>query len=167
MEPIIGEIKMFAGNFAPRSWALCNGQLLAVNSNTALFSIIGTTYGGDGRTTFGLPDLRGRVPIHFGDGPGVRPYKIGQKGGVESVTLNSNQMPSHHHGLVAGSNVSQSSPSGGLIGSQGAFSSNSPGSTMGSSAVQNTGGGLPHTNLQPYLCINFIIAIHGVFPSRS
>lgn len=167
MEPMLGEIRMFAGNFAPRSWALCDGQLLPINQNQALFSILGTTYGGDGRTTFGLPDLRGRVPVHPGNGPGLSNYNLGQKAGVENVTLTSAQMPSHDHSLVAGSNDSQKSPSGGLLANRGEYSSNSPGATMGSSAIQNTGGSQSHTNIQPYQCVNFIIALQGVFPSRS
>ncbi len=167
MDPFLGEIRMFGGNFAPRGWALCDGQLLPISKYSALFSILGTTYGGDGRTTFGLPDLRGRVPVHAGRGPGLSDYRLGKKGGQETVTLTTSEMPSHHHGLVAGSNSSASQASGNLIAAQGQFSTGSPGSAMHQASLQNTGGSQPHTNIQPYLAVHYIIALQGIYPSRS
>ncbi len=179
MEPFLGQIMMFAGNFAPRGWALCDGQLLAISSNTALFSILGTTYGGDGRTTFALPDLRGRVPMHAGNGPGLSAHSLGQKGGVESVTLNTSEMPSHNHsasGTVQAKNgqPDESNPGGAVpasltTGAEGY--AETPNTNMKSGGVDitigNNGGNLPHTNMQPFTCVNYIIALQGVFPSRN
>ncbi len=166
MEPFIGEIKMFGGNFAPRGWALCDGQLLPISQYSALFSILGTTYGGDGRTTFGLPDLRGRVAMHAGNGPGLSPRNLGRKAGSETVTLTTNQMPSHHHGLVSGNANNEAQAAGHLIGKEGRYA-NSVGSTMHQASIQNAGGGQSHENMQPYLVVNYIIALQGVYPSRS
>lgn len=173
MDPFIGEIIMFGGNFAPRGWALCDGQLLPIASNSALFSILGTIYGGDGRTTFALPDLRGRVPMHAGNGPGLSDRRLGSRGGQETVTLTTSQIPAHHHTIFAISAVGDSNdPSSRLLANTGAFdneySANTSGYvTMSSNMVGNTGGGQYHTNVQPFLCVNFIIALQGVFPSRS
>ena len=169
-EPFIGQIVMFAGNFAPRSWALCDGQLLSISQNSALFSILGTTYGGDGRTTFGLPDLRGRVPMHPGNGPGLSPRNLGQKSGVENVTLNVNQIPVHNHALPASSGFGNAKgPSGNVpaMADDGErnYSSGTPNANMDPST--NAGGGQSHTNVQPFQCVNFIIALQGVFPSRN
>ena len=173
-EPFIGEIVMFGGNFAPRNWALCDGQLLAINSNQALFSILGTTYGGDGRTSFGLPDLRGRVAMHPGNGPGLTPRSLGQKSGIENVTLNSQQIPSHNHNmrLGAGTGNLKSGPNNYLavtdLGDESIWTANAPqAATMNTAAISNTGGGQSHTNIQPFQCVNFIIALFGVFPSRN
>jgi len=182
MEPFIGQIIMFAGNFAPRDWAFCAGQLLPISQNTALFSLLGTTYGGDGRTTFALPDLRGRVPMHQGDGPGLSSYRLGQKGGIEGVTLNETQMPSHTHA----SSLSISSEIGttakpeqttflatGVVqdgrtklGDANIYSKTSN-ESMTCVNISNTGGSLSHENRQPYLAINYIIALNGIYPSRN
>lgn len=195
MDPFIGQIMMFGGNFAPRGWALCNGQLLSIAQNTALFSILGTTYGGDGRTTFALPDLRGRAPIHAGTGPGLSTRKLGQRSGVEDVVLNHLQMPSHSHimnvsGLKGAVNIpvntgegeeDESNPGAGVLANNGndRFASEATpnakygGQTLpvdvvvGSSTILPSGGSQPHTNMQPYLVVNYIIALEGVFPSRS
>ncbi len=170
-EPFVGEIRMFAGNFAPRGWAFCDGQLLAVSQNDALFSLLGTIYGGDGRTTFGLPDLRGRIPIHAGSGPGLSPRRLGAKAGAEKVTLTVNQLPSHGHGFYARNATStENNPQGNLIGElpggQLIYSEDTADANLSSSAVANIGGSRSHTNLQPFLCINFIIALVGIYPSR-
>jgi microcystin-dependent protein len=176
LEPFIGEISIFAGNFAPRGWAFCNGQLLPISQNTALFSLLGTTYGGDGRTTFALPDLRGRVPMHAGDGPGLQPRSLGEKGGKEEVNLTLTQMPSHSH-PVSGTvrayngNPDSESPEETVLANGDFYSSQSPDVKMHTDSVQitlgNTGGSQPHTNVQPYQCVNYIIALEGVFPSRN
>jgi microcystin-dependent protein len=178
MEPFIGQIMMFGGNFAPRSWAFCDGQLLSISQNTALFSILGTTYGGDGRTTFGLPDLRGRVAVHAGNGPGLSPRRIGEKSGTESNSLNTNEMPAHTHTAAAncvGGAGNANTAAGNLwsndAGNQSATYSSATTTTeaMAANAVTlaNTGGGNPVNNLQPYQVVNYIIALQGVFPSRS
>lgn len=172
--PFIGEIRMFGGNFAPRYWALCNGQLLAIAQNTALFSLLGTMYGGDGMTTFGLPDLRGRVPLHFGQGAGLSSYWLGDKGGSESTTLTVNQLPAHNHSLNASSSLGYSDdPNASVIGSGSGSASYihttppAPNITMAPASIGNTGGGQPVPTLPPYLAINFIICLQGIFPSRS
>ena len=169
-EPFAGEIKMFAGNFAPRGWAFCNGQLLAVNQNDALFSLFGTLYGGDGRTTFGLPDLRGRLPIHAGQGPGLPQYSLASKGGVENVTLTSNQLPVHTH-LVKGTNTAANStePAGRVPASSTTideYVTSAPTVNFNAAAVPEVGEKSPHNNLMPFLCINFIVALFGIYPSR-
>lgn len=174
-EPFIGEVRMFAGNFAPRGWALCDGQLLPISSNTALFSILGTTYGGDGRTSFGLPDLRGRFPMHPGNGPGLTTRQLGQKSGQETVTLTANQIPSHTHTAVmqADSGVGDSDDPTGKVPARNASStpvySDSSTVALDSSAVVvgSGGGGQPHNNMPPFLCVNYIIALQGIFPSRD
>ncbi len=172
---------MFGGNFAPRGWALCDGQLLPINSNQALFSLLGTTYGGDGRTTFGLPDLRGRVSMHPGNGPGLSSRRLGQKGGQEYVILNQTQIPSHSHSASGQikCNFSPVTPATATSPVDGTFANaaseiyNSAAGTqhMAQNGVDvtilNTGGNLSHTNIQPYTCVNYIIALEGVFPSRS
>lgn len=173
MNPFIGAIIMFGGNFAPRGWALCDGQLLPISQYSALFSILGTTYGGDGRSTFGLPDLRGRVPMHAGTGAGLTPRQLGERGGQETVTLTTNQIPAHSHTIFAVSAVGDSNdPNNRLLANTGAFdneySANTSGHVaMSSSMVQNVGNGQPHNNVQPFLCVNFIIALQGTYPSRS
>lgn len=176
-EPFVGEVRMFAGNFAPRGWAFCDGQLLAVSQNDALFSLLGTIYGGDGRTTFGLPDLRGRVPIHAGSGPGLSPRRLGAKAGTENETLTVNQLPSHGHGWEATNTLATNrSPVGspnafGYAQSLNALIYRDGGLTapqnMATSMVTNVGGSRNHSNLMPFLCINFIIALVGIYPSRQ
>ena len=177
----LGEIRLFAGNFAPRSWAFCEGQLLAISQNTALFSILGTTYGGDGRTTFGLPDLRGRAPVSQGTGPGLSTHRLGQRGGTEHETLNTTQLPSHHHNLSTGvmtvgvegkGTTTIETASGNFKGNvTGGFRSVGGGGTLANGAIQgnstNVGGNLSHTNMQPYLAIHYIVALQGTFPSRN
>ncbi|WP_452597749.1 phage tail protein [Pontimicrobium sp. MEBiC01747] len=173
MDPFIGEIIMFGGNFAPRGWALCNGQLLAISSNSALFSILGTTYGGDGRTTFALPDLRGRSPIHAGTGPGLSPMKLGQRGGAEYHTLNILEMPSHNH--VAAMSVSKAAadddtPSAGVsIGASEIFVEGAADQPLasGSVAVGNNGGNQSFYIRNPFEVVNYIIALQGTYPSRN
>lgn len=169
-EPFVGEIRMFAGNFAPRGWAFCDGQLLAVSQNDALFSLLGTIYGGDGRTTFGLPDLRGRVPIHAGTGPGLSPRRLGSKGGAEKVTLTVNQLPSHTHTMRADSGAAnRASPQDNLLAQAGLDTYRAigvPDVNMSNESIQNTGGSRSHTNLAPFLCVHFIIALFGIYPSR-
>lgn len=186
MEPFIGMIVMFGGNFAPRGWAKCDGTLLAISQYQALFSILGTTYGGDGRTTFGLPALRGRVPMHYGQGPGLSNHPLGQKSGVENVTLNTNQIPSHTHGINASGTLRVVREDGNTAEPAGAAIANvSPDTTMAynnstapdadaaansvvvSATATNTGGNQDHTNMQPYLAVNFIIALQGTYPSRN
>ena len=161
---------MFAGNFAPRGWAYCDGQLLAVSQNDALFSLLGTIYGGDGRTTYGLPDMRGRVPIHAGSGPGLSPRRLGAKAGSENETLTVNQLPSHTHRLRgANANATATSPQDNYFAkpdkSMYRNDSGTPGS-MEASAISSVGGSRSHSNLMPYLCIHFIIALVGIYPSR-
>ncbi|OUS14666.1 phage tail protein [Nonlabens dokdonensis] len=188
MDPFLGEITTFAGNFAPRGWAFCHGQLLAISQNTALFSILGTTYGGDGRTTFALPDLRGRAAVSQGNGPGLSNYSLGQRGGVENVTLNQTQIPSHTHtasGTVRASSGTGTSndPAGANFASASTplnptttvdtqvYTSGANDGTMAANNVDvtvgNSGSSQSHTNMQPYLAINYIIALQGVFPSRN
>ena len=168
-EPYVGEIRMFAGNFAPRGWAFCDGQLLAVSQNDALFSLLGTIYGGDGRTTFGLPDMRGRIPIHQGQGPGLSVRRLGSRSGSETVTLTVNQMPSHGHDFRAMQTPgTDDSPEGRVLSEQIApiFTTETPVTNMAVNSLSHVGGSRSHTNLQPYLCVSFIIALFGVYPSR-
>ncbi|SNS85363.1 phage tail protein [Antarctobacter heliothermus] len=174
-EPYVAQITMFAGNFAPRGWAFCDGQLLAVSQNDALFSLLGTIYGGDGRTTFGLPDLRGRAAMHAGSGPGLSTYRIGQKGGQERVTLTTNQMPSHNHGVTMraesrGGNLTD--PGGNMLAAGSSiFRTNTPADDVGMDAAMirqnNVGGSQSHNNLPPFLAVNYIIALVGIYPSRN
>ena len=170
-EPFVGEIRMFAGNFAPRGWAFCDGQLLAVSQNDALFSLLGTIYGGDGRTTFGLPDLRGRIPLHVGTGPGLSPRRLGSKGGSEKETLTTNQLASHTHDWNANTAVATTdAPAGKVLADPvGAllYRQENQNTDLASSMVANTGGSGSHNNLMPTLCVNFIIALVGIYPSRN
>jgi microcystin-dependent protein len=175
-EPFLGEIRMFGGNFAPRGWALCDGQVLAISQNAALFSILGTTYGGNGQTTFALPDMRGRRPVHQGQGPGLSPYVIGQASGAESVTLTQAQLPQHNHvvnALGAGGNqanpTTASYPSGALSGNTkiDIYTTTNPTVTLNPGTIGMTGGNQPVPSLNPYLCVTFIIALQGIFPSRN
>ena len=170
-EPFVGEIRMFAGNFAPRGWAFCDGQLLAVSQNDALFSLLGTIYGGDGRTTFGLPDMRGRIPIHAGSGPGLSPRRLGAKAGAEKVTLNTNQLPSHTHPVKATTDFANETGPAGNITAQSTtvnlYFEASANADLAASAITATGGSRSHSNLMPFLCVNFIIALFGIYPSRN
>ncbi len=167
MDGFIGEIRLFAGNFAPRAWALCNGQVLAIEKNTALFSILGTTYGGDGRHSFGLPDLRGRAPVHAGTGPGLSTYKLGEKKGIESTRLDVNQLPSHSHTLaVSGDDPTTKQASQGLPAS-GEFYNPQGNESAPSGAVRSTGGDQPLSLVQPVLALNYIICLQGQYPSRN
>jgi microcystin-dependent protein len=163
---------MFAGNFAPRGWAFCDGQLLAVSQNDALFSLLGTIYGGDGRTTFGLPDLRGRLPIHAGHGPGLSERRLGAKAGEEKVTLTVNQLPSHSHTPVNASSAiaDDFAPEGKTLATTTFdlyIEGTTPNVNMSSEAITHVGGSQSHTNLMPFLCIHFIIALFGIYPSRQ
>ena len=173
--PFIGQITMFGGNFAPRSYAFCSGQILSIAQNTALFSILGTTYGGNGQTTFALPNLQGRVPIHPGQGAGLSNYSLGQQSGTESTTLLIGNLPAHNHPATVTSNASSGSasdtlPTGNFLAADNQYK-NTSNTTLNANAVTvavgATGGGQPINNLQPYLCINFLIALQGVFPSRN
>jgi microcystin-dependent protein len=170
VEPFVGTIKYFGFNFPPRGWQWRNGQLLAVSSYDALFSLIGTTYGGDGRTTFGLPDMRGRFPVHMGSGPGLTPRIIGQRGGQERVTLNANQI-GHSHTLRATSAAgNQSTPTGNSLAQDGndtTYRNEAPNVAMQANSVGPTGGGGAHPNMPPFLGVNCNIALVGVYPSRS
>jgi microcystin-dependent protein len=168
--PFIGEIRMFGANFAPAGWALCQGQLLAISQNDALFSLFGTTYGGDGQATFALPDLRGRIPIHAGSGPDLTPRTLGQKGGEENVTLTTAQLPVHKHTFSGtNSNALRTDPTGSFpaqstadLYKAGSFE----GTDMNTGALQSSGQSQPHPNLMPFQCINFIVALVGVYPSQ-
>lgn len=168
-EGFLGAITMFAGNFAPRGFAFCNGELLSVSQNDALFSLLGTIYGGDGRTTFGLPDLRGRTPMSEGTGPGLTPRRIGAKFGVERVTLTTNELPPHSHSFYAdGVRDNSEAPLNNSWDSNMRFSPSTPTvGAMASNAITTSGGSQSHTNMSPFLTINFIIALVGVYPSRS
>lgn len=166
-QPYVGELRMFGGNFAPAGWMFCAGQLLPISENETLFQLIGTTYGGDGQTTFGLPDLRGRVPIHQGNG-----FVLAQTGGAESITLTVNQIPSHSHVPIANSgNGTSTDPTNNVWASQPALLQYSaPGSAninLPANTLAPTGGSQPHDNFQPYLCVEFIISLFGIFPSPT
>lgn len=172
-----GEIRMFAGNFAPRGWAFCDGSLLSIAQNQALFSLLGTTYGGDGRTTFALPDLRGRVPVSPGQGPGLSNYPLGQQGGTETTTLTTANLPAHNHGFnVLNAAATQASAAGAalalpltanLLPVLYAYGAAPPTTATHPATIGYTGSNLPINNVQPYLSINFIICVAGTFPSRN
>jgi microcystin-dependent protein len=168
-QPCVGEIRMFAGNYAPEGWAFCDGSLLSIAEQELLFTLIGTTYGGDGQETFALPDLRGRVPIHQGTGNGLQSYTLGEKGGTETVTLTTAQMPAHTHTAVADSAAgSQATPGGGVWAANAAakpYGSSAPSAAMNAAAVASSGGGQPHENMLPFLGINYIISLSGIYPS--
>ncbi len=169
-EPFIAEIRIFAGNFAPRGWAFCNGQLLPVTQNTALFSLIGTTYGGDGRTTTALPNLKGCVPMHPGRGTGLTARRLGQRGGTETVTLSEAQMPGHNHTMIGDQqDAASTDPTGRRLAKADEDIYAPPGilAAMSAQSMLNTGGGGSHNNMQPFLTMNFIIALQGLYPSRS
>ncbi len=178
-EAYLGEIRMVGFNFAPMGWALCNGQLLPISSNTPLFALLGTTFGGNGQTTFALPDLRGRVPVHQGQGPGLSPYVMGEAVGAETVTLINSNMPLHNHALNVNNQPGpQTDPTNALISvvNDGsgrnptvypAYSTSNPTGAMSAQAVGLAGGNMPHENRQPSLTVNFIICLQGIFPARQ
>ena len=168
--PFIGEIRMFAGNFAPQGWAFCDGQLLLISQYDALFSLFGTAYGGDGRTTFGLPDLRGRVPIHWGSGPGLSPRQWGERAGSESVSVNVNQLPQHSHTLHAvGERAGRGDPSSVFSAAQATAAFGPPENLvpMATDTISSVGGSQAHPNVQPFLVIHFIVSLFGIYPSRN
>ena len=178
-EPFLAQIMMFGGNFAPRGWAFCAGQLLSIQQNTALFSLLGTTYGGNGTTNFALPDLRGRFPLGMGNGPGLSPVIEGQLGGAESVNIQVGNLPAHNHALNSSATTGvQSSPAGGAIAEVNTgtarapiigfgFATSAPTSPMLPQSIGPTGSNLPLATMPPYLGVNFIIALEGIFPSRN
>jgi len=167
-QPYVGEIRMFAGNFAPAGWMFCEGQLLPISENETLFQLIGTTYGGDGQSTFALPDLRGRIPIHQGNG-----FILAESGGAEEVTLTVNQIPAHSHAALGSTNTGTgTAPLGNVLGNlasatNAAYGTDNPQTNLSPQSVSPVGGSQPHTNFQPYLCVDFIISLFGLFPSPT
>jgi microcystin-dependent protein len=167
-DPYVGEIRLFAGNFAPVGWAFCDGQLLPISENETLFNLIGTTYGGDGQSTFGLPDLRGRIPIHTGGG-----FTLAESGGVESVTLTVNQIPAHPHPFLASNDIATAAgpsvnvPATTNVAKKVYAAAASPTSAMDPQSIGPSGGSQPHDNFQPYQCINYIISLFGIFPQQN
>jgi len=165
-QPYVGEIRMFGGNFAPNGWLFCDGSLLSISENETLFQLIGTTYGGDGQETFALPDLRGRVPVHQGSG-----FSIGEAAGVEQVTLFPTQIPAHSHPLLASTSAGSDNNTSGKLPAQSptvsAYVEASTDGNLANNAISSVGGSQPHENMQPFLCINFIISLYGIFPSPS
>ncbi|HEV7591280.1 MAG TPA: tail fiber protein [Longimicrobium sp.] len=171
-QPYVGEIRMFAGNFPPNGWMFCEGAPLPISENDVLFQLIGTTYGGDGEQTFNLPNLASRVPIHMGTGPDGTTYQLGEMAGTEQETLTVQQIPNHSHPLTCSTDAqnSESSPAGNVLGqsvSANMYIQDTPDGNLAASSVQPTGGSQPHENTQPFLCINFIISLFGVFPSQT
>jgi microcystin-dependent protein len=164
--PYIGEIRMFAGNFAPAGWAFCSGQLMPISENDTLFNLIGTTYGGDGQETFALPNLQSRIPVHMGNG-----YQLAQTGGEESVTLTTQQLPVHSHAVLANTSVgTAATPAGNIVAASGSANVYRPGpaaAPLDGQALLPAGGSQPHDNMQPYLVINFIISLFGIYPSPT
>jgi microcystin-dependent protein len=169
MEPFLGQLMLVPYNFAPQGWAFCNGQIMSIAQNSALFSLLGTTYGGNGQTTFALPDLRGRVAISSGQGPGLQNYSLGEVAGSESVTLLSTQMPAHTHLVGASTGSAQATPDNAFPGSDTSTQiyDLAASTTMNPQMIQPAGGSQPHENRQPYLVLNYIIALQGVYPSRG
>lgn len=174
-EAFIGEIRVFAGNFAPKGWALCNGQIMSIAQNTALFSILGVTYGGDGKTTFALPNLQGRAPVQPGSGPGLTSRTLGEQGGTATVTLLTTEMPAHNHVPQGYDGGATTANADGSVWSKTAggrtpppfYSTGAPNVSMSPQAIGVAGGSQPHNNMQPYVGVNFIIALQGIFPSRG
>jgi microcystin-dependent protein len=168
--PYVGEIRMFGGNFPPAGWMFCDGSLLSIAENETLFNLIGTTYGGDGQSTFALPDLRGRVPIHQGQGAGLSPHVLGESLGAETVTLTQAQLPAHAHPIAATGTATLSSPAGsryGTTGTNATYIDTAPNAQFAPEATVSAGGGQPHENMMPFLCVSFIISLFGIFPSQS
>ena len=169
--PYIGEIRMFGGNFAPSGWLLCQGQLLPISEYDTLFNLIGTTYGGDGQETFAVPNLASRVPVHMGQGPGLQNYTIGEAAGVETVTLTTQQIPQHTHPMLASLNTAeQTQVSGQVLANSGTaqmYFEEAPATAMNASSITAAGGNQPHENVQPFLCINFIISLFGIYPTQN
>ncbi len=167
-QPYVGEIRMFAGNFAPAGWMFCEGQLLPISENETLFNLIGTTYGGDGQSTFALPDLRGRIPVHMGGG-----FTLAETGGAETITLTVSQIPAHSHPMLASNDTaSGNAPANNVLAATTgattfAYGSLNPISAISPQAISSTGGSQPHDNFQPYLCVDFIISLFGIFPSQT
>jgi microcystin-dependent protein len=170
-QPYVGEIRMFAGNFAPAGWRFCEGQLLPISENETLFQLIGTTYGGDGQSTFALPDLRGRLPIHQGQGTGLSNRVLAETGGAEEITLTVQQIPAHSHSMQASMNIAtQSSPANNVLAQSTLaqmYVADVADTTLAPTSIGATGGSQPHTNFQPYLCVDFIISLFGIFPSPT
>jgi microcystin-dependent protein len=168
-QPFIGEVRMSGFNFAPRGWATCSGQLLQIAQNQALFALLGTTFGGNGQTTFALPDLRSRTPIHWGAGPGLPNVQLGESAGTETVTLTAQQIPQHTHTPIAASDAPDAtSPAGNRWATSGnVIFATTQNAAMGATAIGSSGGSQPHSNIQPYLALNFCIALQGIFPSRN
>jgi len=170
-QPYVGEIRMIGFSFPPVGWMLCQGQTLPISENEVLFQLIGTTYGGDGQETFQLPNLQSRVPLHFGQAPSGVTYQIAEMAGVESVTLTTQQIPNHTHALMATTNTAQQTQATGQVLGNSAtatmYIEDSPSVALNANAITPSGGSQPHENLQPYLCINFIISLFGIFPSQT
>jgi len=182
MDAYIGQIVLFAGNFAPRNWSLCQGQIIQINTNTALFSILGTTYGGNGSTTFALPDLRSRVPVGQGQGPGLSNWILGQQQGAEEVNLTINEMPMHNHNIMVSNNLGTSATATNGTSCLAAANTSyggdqltvniyntdtAPADVLGMKSIAPAGGSIPHSNIQPSLCLNYIICLYGIFPTRN
>ena len=165
-QPYVGEIRMFAGNFAPAGWMFCEGQLLPISEYETLFQLIGTTYGGDGESTFALPDLRGRIPLHFGNG-----FTLAETGGAEEITLTVSQIPAHSHPLLATTTTATDQPPAGDVLAQASlffpYININPSAAMAAASIGSVGGSQPHNNFQPYLCVDFIISLFGIFPSQT
>jgi microcystin-dependent protein len=167
-DPFVGEIRMVGFNFAPEGWALCNGQLMSISQNTALFSLLGTFYGGDGVSTFALPNLQGRVPVHQGTGAGLPTYSVGEVAGAPTITLTTSQLPAHTHSLAANTAPAVSDvPTGAALASSPAFTTSSPNTTLSATSIGTAGSGVPVSIVPPLLCINFVIALQGIFPARN
>ena len=170
-QPYVGEIRMFAGNFAPAGWMICQGQTLPISENETLFQLIGTTYGGDGESTFNLPNLSSRIPLHMGNGPDGATYQLAEMAGVESVTLTTQQIPAHTHPFTASQSPGTSNnPGNAVVGSSPSvqmFFGLSPSNPMAPQSIGPAGGSQPHENMQPFLCINFLISLFGIFPSPT
>ena len=167
-QPYVGEVRMFAGNFAPAGWMFCEGQLLPISEYETLFNLIGTTYGGDGQSTFALPDLRGRIPLHFGNG-----FTLAETGGAETITLTVSQIPAHSHPLLGSGNFAdKTTPQGNVAATLGvpnvsAYGTDQPTTPVSPASVSSVGGSQPHNNFQPYLCVDYIISLFGIFPSQT
>ena len=170
-QPYIGEIRMFGGNFPPNGWMFCDGALIPISENDALFQLIGTTYGGDGQSTFALPNLQSRIPMHAGTAASGTTYVLGESGGVESVTLSTQQIPAHNHALMASTATgTQSSPAGEVLASGSTvliYRATAPTQPMAAQSIASTGGSQPHDNMVPFLCINFIISLFGIYPQQN